>query len=119
MLSLGASLALAACHGRGPVPAPGRSAAQSPFPPAGELAASVDQALDQLEERLLADQATVRFWREMRDRHESVTAIATVNAERHGARGGVVEERPRERAEPVPKRRRLAARTVPSGQGGP
>ena len=114
MLSLVLFAALAACRGRGP------SARPSPTRPSpAEVGASVGQALDQLEERLLVDQATVRFWREMRGRHESVTAIATVNAERHAGHGAAVEERPRERREPAAKRSRVVARAVPSGQGGP
>ena len=37
---------------------------------------NLEASLDQLEDRLLADQARVRFWREMKDRHEGVAAIA-------------------------------------------
>lgn len=44
-----------------------------------QLAAS----LDRLEDRLIVDQARVRFWKEMRARHESVTAIACTSQERH------------------------------------
>ena len=46
-------------------------------------------ALDDLQIRLLADQARVRFWQEMRERHGSVAAIAC----------GVQEEHAREMAE--------------------
>lgn len=41
--------------------------------------------LDRLEERLLADQARVRFWREMKERHESVSAIACAVQGEHAA----------------------------------
>src|SRR5690242_5629877 len=37
---------------------------------------NLEASLEQLEERLLADQSRVRFWREMKDRHESVSAVA-------------------------------------------
>ncbi len=39
--------------------------------------------LDHLEDRMVADQARVRFWREMRQRHESVTAVACNNLDSH------------------------------------
>ncbi len=44
---------------------------------------NLEATFDRLEERLLADQARVRFWREMRDRHESVSAIACASQEQH------------------------------------
>ncbi len=44
---------------------------------------SLADTLDRLEDRLLVDQSRVRFWQEMRARHESVTAIACVSQGRH------------------------------------
>jgi hypothetical protein len=44
---------------------------------------NLEATLDRLEERLLASQARVRFWRELRDRHESVSAIACVSQDEH------------------------------------
>lgn len=41
------------------------------------------ETLDRLEDRLLATQARVRYWREMRERHESVSAVACVSQEEH------------------------------------
>jgi len=41
--------------------------------------------LDRLEDRLLASQARVHLWQEMRQRHESVSAIACVSQEEHAA----------------------------------
>ena len=41
------------------------------------------QNLDRLEDRLLANQARVRLWRELKDRHESVSAIACASQEEH------------------------------------
>ncbi len=39
--------------------------------------------LDDLQARLLVDGERVRFWEEMRDRHESVSAIACTSQESH------------------------------------
>ncbi len=44
---------------------------------------NLESTLDRLEDRLLADQARVRFWRDMRGRHESVSAIACAVQEEH------------------------------------
>ena len=44
---------------------------------------NLEETLDRLEDRLLANQARVRLWREMRERHESVAAIACASQEEH------------------------------------
>jgi hypothetical protein len=44
---------------------------------------NLESTFDQLQSRLLVNQARVRFWREMRDRHESVAAIACASLEEH------------------------------------
>ena len=57
---------------------------------------NLEAMLDRLEDRLLVNQARVRFWREMRERHESVSAIACVSQSEHAqemALHGVVPER--------------------------
>ncbi len=41
------------------------------------------ESLDRLEDRLMVNQSRVRFWQEMRDRHEGVTALACASQERH------------------------------------
>jgi outer membrane murein-binding lipoprotein Lpp len=46
---------------------------------------NLDESLDRLEERLLATQARVRYWREMRERHESVSAVACASQDEHAA----------------------------------
>jgi hypothetical protein len=46
---------------------------------AGEL----NLALDSIEERLIRDQATVQLWSELKDRHESVSAVACSNLGQH------------------------------------
>ncbi len=47
---------------------------------------NLEATFDRLEDRLLANQARARFWREMRDRHESVSAIACASQEEHAER---------------------------------
>src|SRR6266542_2404544 len=44
---------------------------------------SLEATFDQLEDRLVASQARVHFWQEMRTRHESVAAIACSSLEGH------------------------------------
>ena len=46
---------------------------------------NLDASLDRLEERLLATQARVRLWRELRERHESVSGVACASQEEHAA----------------------------------
>jgi hypothetical protein len=58
---------------------------------------NLEATFDRLEDRLLANQARVRLWREMRDRHESVSAIACVSQQEHAqemAANSVAPERP-------------------------
>lgn len=47
--------------------------------------AALDAQIAAIEERLLAQQARVLFWQEMRTRHESVTAVACENLGEHAA----------------------------------
>jgi hypothetical protein len=44
---------------------------------------ALDRTFDHLEDRLVVNQARVRFWHEMRVRHESVSAIACAVQEEH------------------------------------
>ncbi len=44
---------------------------------------ALDLTFDRLEDRLITNQARVRFWREMRERHESVSAIACAVQDEH------------------------------------
>ncbi len=44
---------------------------------------NLEVTLDRLEDRLLVSQARVRLWREMRERHESVSAVACASQEEH------------------------------------
>jgi hypothetical protein len=45
--------------------------------------ASLERTLDALEDRLLANQARVRLWKELRARHESVAAVACASLDEH------------------------------------
>ncbi len=77
---------------------------------------NLEATLDQLEERLLATQARVRFWRELRERHESVSAIACVSQDEH-ARAMALRALPaRERQRSSLHRSRVAAATT--GEAG-
>lgn len=99
-----AVLAIAACSGRGAL----------------ELARqrrdverrSMDEQLDQLEERLLADQARVHFWQQMRERHESVSAVACANLGRHAEGIALLDEKQREKRDAQARKNRVAARLV-------
>jgi hypothetical protein len=44
---------------------------------------NLEATFDHLEDRLLVNQARVRFWQEMRERHESVSAIACASLDEH------------------------------------
>lgn len=44
---------------------------------------TLEESLDTLEERLLANQARVRLWKELRSRHESVSAVACASLDQH------------------------------------
>lgn len=43
----------------------------------------LEATFDHLEDRLIVNQARVRFWREMRERHEGATAIACSSLGQH------------------------------------
>jgi hypothetical protein len=73
------------------------------------------EQLDELEARLLADQARVRFWKELRARHESVSAIACRNLEGHVAQMDRYQQGQREKRQAHAKKNRLASTFVPGG----
>ena len=65
--------------------------------------------LDELQARLLVDAERVRFWEQMRDRHESVSAIACTSQEAHAV--AMAESRERlEAADPLTSPTRRQAR---------
>jgi hypothetical protein len=109
------ALAIVACGH----PPQATSAATSASPDPGAQSWALDQAFGALEGRLLVDQARVRFWQEMRERHESVSALAAVNLERHAesvARRAGRERAGRDTTVASTKRNRVAARIVPTAQ---
>jgi hypothetical protein len=72
--------------------------------------------LDRLEDRLLADQQRVHLWQELRDRHESVTAIACASQEEHAQEMAkhVLMPRPTLRSVRSPPSRIAAALSEPA-----
>ncbi len=70
----------------------------------------LEEQLDQLEERLLADQARVRFWQQMRERHESVSAVACANLGRHAEGIALFDENQRRKSDALAKKNRVATR---------
>jgi hypothetical protein len=91
-------------------PAPGLAAERERW---AEEAAQVDASLAALEERLLASQARVRLWDEMRSRHQTVSQVACENLGDH-ARALVARE---DRARGAGRAKLVAARS--GGVGGP
>lgn len=73
---------------------------------------ALDEQLDGLEERLLADQARVRFWGEMKERHQSVSAVACSSLAEHAESVAAYEEQQRVRMGELTRRSRVAARFV-------
>ncbi len=76
--------------------------------------------LDDLQARLIVDAERVRFWEEMRDRHQSVSAIACTSQEAHAmAMAEYLEhEQTVTRHPPAPRRQaRVAAARQPAGAG--
>ena len=101
-----AVLVLAGCGG-------GRAALETHRARWAEERRTLEESLDQLEERLLTDQARVHFWREMRDRHESVSAVACTNLERHADGIALLQDRAREKRDTLARKNRVATRFVP------
>jgi hypothetical protein len=76
---------------------------------AGEHRALMEQ-LEDLQARILVDRERVRFWTEMRERHESVSAIACTSQAEH-AIAMAMAERPQPEAQ-KPGAMRLRARVA-------
>ncbi|OFX23684.1 MAG: hypothetical protein A2V77_22430 [Anaeromyxobacter sp. RBG_16_69_14] len=70
----------------------------------------LEDQLDRLEERLLADQARVRFWQRMRERHENVSAVACENLGRHAEGIATFQENQRQKRDALAKKNRVATR---------
>lgn len=78
----------------------------------------MDASLAALEDRLLASQARVRLWEEMRSRHQTVSQVACENLESH-ARGMMAAAGRTNEQERARKRSRLASVQQEGGVGGP
>ncbi len=103
-------LVSSACAGRGVEP---QSLAEYRALWAEERRA-LDERLDQLEERLLVDQSRVRFWIEMRDRHQSATAVACSTLGHHADAIAAFEAQQRQKTATLAKKHRVASNFVPS-----
>jgi hypothetical protein len=84
---------------------------------------ALDKTFDHLEDRLVVNQARVRFWNEMRERHESVSAIAcAVQGEHADAMASRALPPPArsslDRARVATAPRDHAAERVPAAAGG-
>jgi hypothetical protein len=82
---------------------------------------NLEATFDALEDRLMVNQSRVRFWREMRDRHESVTAVACASLDRHAEDVARIVNRNRERhasLHPSSVAGRTPDRGSRSGRGG-
>ena len=74
---------------------------------------SLDERLDQLEERLLTDQARVRFWVEMRERHQSATAVACTLLGHHADAIAAYVDQQRVKTASLAKKNRVATNFAP------
>jgi hypothetical protein len=72
---------------------------------------NLEATLDGLEDRLVVNQGRVRFWREMRDRHESVSAVACASLDRHVEDIARIQTQERERHASLQGVPRVAGRT--------
>jgi hypothetical protein len=72
-------------------------------------AKKMDEALDTVEERLLGNQARVRLWRELGERHKAVSAVHCKHA--HGNVEAIIlhEEKQTEKARKLRRRRHVAS----------
>jgi hypothetical protein len=75
----------------------------------------LEDTLEALEERLIVNQSRVRFWREMKERHEGVTAVACEIQERHADAMASFETRQREAREAKARRSRMASYVTDQG----
>lgn len=75
--------------------------------------------LDDLQARLLVDGERVRFWEEMRNRHQSVSAIACTSQEAHAiAMAEYLEHHPTASRQPQAPRRQARVAAVRQASAG-
>lgn len=72
------------------------------------------ESLDDLEARLLVDAARVRFWKEMRERHEQVSAVACQNLAGHVAQMDRYQNEQHEKRMARARKNRVASSFVPA-----
>lgn len=74
-------------------------------------AKSMDAALDEVEERLLGNQAAVHLWQEMGRRHRNVSAVACENAAQHVAAMEVHQDKQQKKKRRISQQRMQADRS--------
>lgn len=102
------------CAGRG-----GRGELETRRQQRAVEARALEDDLDRLEERLLASQARVRLWQEMRARHESVAAVACTNLGAHAESIALLDGKQREKSATLARKNRVAAARFDPPAGGP
>lgn len=99
-----------ACTGRPAANAPRASVEHQDATLDARLSA-LDAALDRVEGRLLASQASVSLWEELRTRHERVAAVTCSNLSAHANAIAAYQHKERDQRAARSKNR-LASRTV-------
>jgi hypothetical protein len=74
--------------------------------------------LDHLEDRLIVNQARVRFWREMQQRHESISAVACASQDAHAADMARLDLDPPGGRSAAGRRGTRVARAAPASMNG-
>jgi hypothetical protein len=80
---------------------------------------NLEERLDNLEDRLITDQARVRFWEEMRKRHQNVSAIAVANLTQHARGMALYQEQQQAKRDALARKRRVAVRFVQGAERVP
>src|SRR4051794_39129198 len=80
-----------------------------------EEGVALGRALDQVEERLLGNQAKIQLWQELEDRHREVTQVACTNSAFHLTQMGALKE---QQAQKVRRKKRGEVVTFQGTEGG-
>jgi hypothetical protein len=111
--AIAAVAALFTMTGAGAWSAARRTSAEAPVRWTDAESQALDEAIERLEERLLAHQARVSFWQEMQTRHADVSAVACTNLGTHAEAIRVAEQRNQVRYAERGRRRVASAAAVP------
>lgn len=84
-----------------------------------EEAQATHQALEDLEERLLGNQARVHHWTELAERHRQVSAVACENQNAHADQMVALRELQEEKAKRLRRGRFAKPAALESAVGGP